>query len=516
MSSRVKKIILVFLAVALLFGSSRFQRSLNVDRDRLGLTHAATLENAPPLLAFTTVALGGFRGLISNFLWIRANDMQLDDKYFEAAQLANWITDLEPHFPQVWVFLAWNMSYNISIKFPDFSDRWRWMENGLGLLRDRGLVYNPDSVLIYRELGWFFQNKMGYNLDDANVYFKREWAREMIPFFGNGGTNFSAMINPQTALDRTNAYRMRTIYKLDPAYAQSVDEKWGPLDWRLPEAHAIYWGCRGLDQAKEHPDKVKPDDLVQLRRLIYQSLYQAFKHGRYIDNPYNTSGYVLGPNLDLIQRTGDAILSLHDEENDPMQKNGYLKVYRSFLKDAVYLLYVDNRIAEANKWYDILRDKYPDIPILDIADSFPTKMTMDEYAEAKVQEEVGDTSQERTTAVVEGLVNHAYYELALGQQSRFQGMRRLAMKVYENYVSKTGKLASNAQRIQLPPFETIEQSVVDQLLDVKGKVPYAGRAVIRTYLKMPPETAAPAGTASTNDVPATAAGDTSTNTPESK
>jgi hypothetical protein len=225
---------------------------------------------------------------------------------------------------------------------------------------------------------------------------------------------------------------------------------------------------------------------------------------------------VLGPNLDLIQRTGDAILSLHDEENDPMQKNGYLKVYRSFLKDAVYLLYVDNRIAEANKWYDILRDKYPDIPILDIADSFPTKMTMDEYAEAKVQEEVGDTSQERTTAVVEGLVNHAYYELALGQQSRFQGMRRLAMKVYENYVSKTGKLASNAQRIQLPPFETIEQSVVDQLLDVKGKVPYAGRAVIRTYLKMPPETAAPAGTASTNDVPATAAGDTSTNTPESK
>jgi hypothetical protein len=56
------------------------------------------------MLAFTTVALGGFRGLISNLLWMRANDLQMDDKYFEAAQLADWITDLEPHFAQVWHF----------------------------------------------------------------------------------------------------------------------------------------------------------------------------------------------------------------------------------------------------------------------------------------------------------------------------------------------------------------------------------------------------------------------------
>ena len=86
------------------------QKSLNRDRDQLGLTHMAPLENAPPLLAFTTVALGGFRGLISNFLWIRANDLQQDDKYFEAAQLADWITDLEPHFAQVWIFQGWNMA----------------------------------------------------------------------------------------------------------------------------------------------------------------------------------------------------------------------------------------------------------------------------------------------------------------------------------------------------------------------------------------------------------------------
>ena len=79
------------------------------------------------MLAFTTVALGGFRGLISNALWIRANDLQDEDKFFEMAQLADWITKLEPHFVQVWLVQAWNMAYNISVKFKDYPDRWRWV-----------------------------------------------------------------------------------------------------------------------------------------------------------------------------------------------------------------------------------------------------------------------------------------------------------------------------------------------------------------------------------------------------
>ena len=96
------KVTCLALAAALLLGVSQAQRVLNRERDQLGLTRVAPLENAPPVLAFTTVALGGFRGLISNALWIRANDLQDDGKYFEMVQLADWITKLEPHFTQVW------------------------------------------------------------------------------------------------------------------------------------------------------------------------------------------------------------------------------------------------------------------------------------------------------------------------------------------------------------------------------------------------------------------------------
>ncbi|HEU5395584.1 MAG TPA: hypothetical protein VFV81_00355, partial [Verrucomicrobiae bacterium] len=152
MNPRVKKFLLLLVTAGLLVGSSRIQQSLNVDRTKLGLTISEPLKDAPPVLAFTTVALGGFRGLISNYLWIRANDLQIDDKFFEAAQLASWITDLEPHFSQVWVYQAWNMAFNISVKFKEnapgmYSDRWRWVENGISLLRDEGLRYNPDDIL---------------------------------------------------------------------------------------------------------------------------------------------------------------------------------------------------------------------------------------------------------------------------------------------------------------------------------------------------------------------------------
>src|ERR1035438_3124685 len=93
------------------------------------------------------------------------------------------------------------MAYNISVKFKDFPDRWRWVERGIELLRDDGLRYNPNSLLIYRELGWIFQHKMGQNLDDGNMFYEGQWAAEMKNFFGLGGTNFDRLLHPQTAQD---------------------------------------------------------------------------------------------------------------------------------------------------------------------------------------------------------------------------------------------------------------------------------------------------------------------------
>lgn len=492
MTARLKKALLLLLAAALLAGSGRVQQSLNRDRDRLGLTRASALTGAPPLLAFTTVALGGFRGLISNYLWIRANDLQLDDKFFEAAQLADWITALEPHFTQVWLFQAWNMAYNISVKFKDFPDRWRWVERAIELLRDDGLRYNPNDVLMYRELAWFFQHKMGQNLDDANLYYKQQWAREMMPFFGANGTNFSELLQPQS----TNAALLRSKYKMDPAFAEKMNAQYGPLDWRLPEAHAIYWGAVGLQKAKENPDKVKADDLITLRRNIYQSMLQAFYHGRFIANPFNKS-YALGPNLALIPKVNDTYETMMKE--DEKNRDHIATAHRNFLRTAIYFLYEENRVADAAKWFRYLGEKYPEKPIIDgDPNSFPQNVTLDQYAVARVQEDIDDTSQDRTTAAVQGLLRRAYYELAIGQDDRYAGFKLLAGKVHERYQAEISGMKSNLQRMGLPPFADLNRAVLNQLLDPQQGAPYAMRAVIRTQLRLPGETNVPPMTVSTN------------------
>jgi len=106
-------------------------------------------------------------------------------------------------------------------------------------LRDDGLRYNPNEILIYRELAWFFQHKMGANMDDANMYYKQQWANEMADVFGKKTPNLEELIHPQTPEQKERARLLQDKYKMDPLFMKEVDERYGPPEWRLPEAHAI-------------------------------------------------------------------------------------------------------------------------------------------------------------------------------------------------------------------------------------------------------------------------------------
>lgn len=500
MTPRIKKILLLLFAALLLVGSSRMQDSLNQDRDQLGLTLVQPLENAPPVLAFTTVALGGFRGLISNALWIRANDLQDDDKFFEMAQLADWITKLEPHFVQVWLVQAWNMAYNISVKFTDFSDRWRWVQRGIELLRDQGLQYNPNETLIYRELAWFFQHKLGQDLDDANMYYKQQWVKEMATVFGKDTPNLDELIHPQTDEQKERRRLLVEKFKMDPEFMKQVDKEYGPLEWRLPEAHAVYWAALGLKKAQENPDKIKTDDLITLRRVIYQSMQLAFHRGRLIANPFKKA-FEFGPNLDIIPKVS-AIYEQAADEDKPNHDH-ILRAHRNFLRDAVYFLYIYNRIQEAAFWYKYLCTQYPNQMLLDTRfSSYPTNVTLDEYAVTRVQDDVTEAmDRKRIEAVIEGLLVNSFTSLVIGQDERAAGLKLLAEKVRAIYVSKT-EARTNA--IPIPKLENVQEEILRRLLDPEHGLSYPERSVLRTKLGMgpePPPAATPTPSGATNAPP---------------
>ncbi len=500
MSRTLKSIFALLLVGALLTGAGFIQQSLNRDRDQLGLTRVQPLENAPPMLAFTTVALGGFRGLISNALWMRATDLQDDDKFFEMAQLADWITKLEPHFVQVWLMQAWNMAYNISVKFKEsspgqFPDRWRWLKAGIELLRDDGLRYNPNELLIYRELAWFFQHKLGQNLDDAASYYKQQWANEMAKVFAKKNPNLEELIHPQTADEKERARLLRETYKMDPQFMKDVDARYGPLEWRLPEAHAVYWAAVGLKRAAENPAKVKEDDLITLRRVIYQSMLLSFQRGRLVMNPF-AKAFEFGPNLSIIPKVNFAYeqAAREDEKN----RDHILKAHRNFLRDAVYFLYEYNRLADANQWFKYLATQYPNKMLLDDgkANSLPANMTLDQYAVARVQDDVSQSGgHDRTQGVIEGLLVNSYRSMALGEDEPAAGFRLLAQRVWSAYQS--GMPKDRLAAIGLRPFEDTDQEVRKRMLDAGQGEPPEVRAILRTKLGALPETSPPPATTNT-------------------
>ncbi|MEJ2650110.1 MAG: hypothetical protein P8016_17075, partial [Sedimentisphaerales bacterium] len=141
-------------------------------------------ENIPPSLIFTAAATGAFKGLLVDFLWIRADRLKEAGQFFDARQLAELITILQPRFASVWEFQAWNMAYNISVAIPNTQpeQRWRWVKNGYELLRDQAIdKYKLKDIALYHELARIFQHKIGGVSDDDHKYYKLQLALQMAP-----------------------------------------------------------------------------------------------------------------------------------------------------------------------------------------------------------------------------------------------------------------------------------------------------------------------------------------------
>jgi len=65
---------------------------------------------------------------------------------------------------------------------------------------------------------------------------------------------------------------MTETYRLDPKAMAEIETKYGPVDWRMPQAHALYWAYLGLPHAEAF-------EALRLKRSIFQSQAIAFRKG---------------------------------------------------------------------------------------------------------------------------------------------------------------------------------------------------------------------------------------------
>lgn len=141
-------------------------------------------------------ALGGFRGLVSDFLWLRAIQMKDEGRFDEITLLCKLILDVQPRFTGVWGYMSWNLSYNLAYDTSTPKERWRWIRLGIDLLaneKDGGVVRNPGAWEIYEALGHTYYFRVSRKGSDPfyRYYQERlapvpEWCGEEFEFVDEG------------------------------------------------------------------------------------------------------------------------------------------------------------------------------------------------------------------------------------------------------------------------------------------------------------------------------------------
>jgi len=138
-------------------------------------------ENIPLLL------LGGLRGIAVDFLWARAIARHEEKKYYELLTINNLIAKLQPNFPAVWIFQAWNMAYNIAHEWDAARNKWKWVHAGLDFAK-KGTVKNPASGDMFFEIGYMYLHLFDQRFFKYAPYYRERLKQE------DGEDNYDAAL----------------------------------------------------------------------------------------------------------------------------------------------------------------------------------------------------------------------------------------------------------------------------------------------------------------------------------
>lgn len=652
---RFIQLIAMAVAFACLVATVTLGPVINEQRRDLQLTYDLERgDRTKASYALAAAALGTFRGIVADAAWYRAEMLKRDGKFYDANTLAQWITTLQPRFPQVWAFHAWNMAYNISVQTHTPEERWDWVNKGVRLLREEGIPYNPNATRLYRELGWIFFHKFGKYSDDMHWYYKRRLAQEWQEVLGaptEGAT--PAQVNEQfrpiaeaadnyfvfnrltmpartlidelaqdhgefadtlldmkdlnavraeeilTRLERDAAagdnpslvraleplremvdaqvarrtqvalnllyenapetqglrdqvratgvelngegliklgrilmlleYRSPTVvrrilesdpeqadllalfelwidpdnragwdallpfwrakvltdeYNMDPGVMYELMELFGPIDWRHPAAHGIYWSFLGVRKAGELIDTSKID-LLNTDRQVIHGLQELMYFGRVSYDPF-TGELDLLPNVGFIPAYDKAMdLSLERMYgSDFTQKEGTISNFQAghenFLVTAAVYSYLYGDTEDARKYIDKARNLYAELPH-NVRDG-RYQLALDDFIMDELSGDIDRFSTLRQ--FIDAMLSNGIRQgLALDRPEVFSRFLRIAQEAHEKHQdSKIVTAISPQDRMRFLDFDrTVEESLINYMRD--PQVPLLTRR--RAYLNMP-------------------------------
>ena len=133
----------------------------------------ADLGKIDPASSTIKLATLGLNSVAQSMLWNMADEFKKKEDWTNLTVTLETLAKLNPNMISLWKFQSWNLSYNVSVQFDDYRDRYYYVRRGIEYL-DEGIEYNRENRDIPQLLwdkGWFVGQKIGRA--DEHVQYRR-------------------------------------------------------------------------------------------------------------------------------------------------------------------------------------------------------------------------------------------------------------------------------------------------------------------------------------------------------
>jgi len=245
-------------------------------------------------------------------------------------------------------------------------------------------------------------------------------------------------------------------YRMDPDWMMQLMDKYGPIDWRLPMAHAVYWTTYGLHicEATELGDI----NSLNTDRIVLNALKSMTWHGRltYVENPQNPEMPFItwGSDWRFIDSTQKEFILMGEATAKAREtdfKDSQLAIgHINYLSQSIQMLYIGYRRQKAADLLEYIKETFdPDGP--------EWSLGLEDFVVDQFRRD-GQPSQDSAYANITTALKTAFVLRALGDVDGYRRSVSLAKRIYDAYTVDVPR------RIALPPMGVLARDVVASLL----------------------------------------------------
>lgn len=294
----------------------------------------------------------------------------------------------------------------------------------------------------------------------------------------------------EVVFDHLVPYLQRRVlqehYRMDPGKMLTVMEQYGPLDWRHPHAHGVYWSEQGVDVSRTLDDKAEVNELLLIRSRLLM-LMGLMRAGR-VDYDPVTDRVDFLPDPRFARKFEEAVHQAFDliasedgvaaADFGAAEEADLFASYEKFLNLATMLAYLYGDEAEAERYFVVLKDLmdrqgYGDLPAF--------TGTLENFVAIRfagmVEVHLSDLRQ-----VIDAMAQRAFLEgLARGDLKVFNRFLAIARSVYDKrYGAAERGEAYVLEQAQLASFPKLVENSFESLMK-QAKVPVLTRARVWNF-----------------------------------